>query len=126
MAEVSSAEVSKNFSTFREMADGSRGVPEPVLVLHCNKPSVVIVAAEEYGRLQRRDRVAGATEDLPEWRARRIAESELDTWPTELRQIPHRRGVFHYGHLPPSMFRAIRDAFRKRYRDMRIMQVNRT
>jgi len=48
MAKVSSAEVSKNFSTYyREMADGSRGAPEPVLVLHYNKPSVVIVAADE-------------------------------------------------------------------------------
>jgi hypothetical protein len=39
------------------------------------------------------------------------SDYNLDTWPTELRQIPHRPGVFHYGHLPPSMFRAIRDAF---------------
>jgi PHD/YefM family antitoxin component YafN of YafNO toxin-antitoxin module len=74
VAEISSAEVSKNFSRYREIADGSRGAPEPVLVLHYNKPSVVIVAAEEYARLKRRDRVAGATEDLPEWLARRIAE----------------------------------------------------
>jgi PHD/YefM family antitoxin component YafN of YafNO toxin-antitoxin module len=78
MAEVSSTEVSKNFSTYREMADGSRGAPEPVLVLHYNKPSVVIVAAEEYARLKRRDRVVGATEDLPEWLARQIAQTEMD------------------------------------------------
>jgi hypothetical protein len=79
MAEISSAEVSKNFSTYREMADGSRGgVPEPVLVLHYNKPSVVIVAADEYARLKRRDRVVGATEDLPEWLALQISKTEMD------------------------------------------------
>jgi len=78
MAEISSAEVSKNFSKYREMADGSRGTPEPVLVLHYNKPSVVILAAEEYTRLKRRDRVVGATEDLPEWLARQISETEMD------------------------------------------------
>jgi hypothetical protein len=54
------------------------------------------------------------------------SEYNLDTWPTELRQIPNRPGVFHYGHLPPSMFRAIRDAFWDRYRDKRLKQVNRT
>ncbi len=77
MAEVSSAEISKNFSTYREMADGSRGVPEPGLVLHYNKPSVVIVAADEYARLKRRDRVVGATEDLPEWLALQISKTEM-------------------------------------------------
>jgi hypothetical protein len=78
MAEVSSAEVSKNFSTYREMADGSRGAPEPVLVLHYNKPSVVIVGAQEYARLKRRDRVVGDTADLPDWLARQIAETTMD------------------------------------------------
>jgi PHD/YefM family antitoxin component YafN of YafNO toxin-antitoxin module len=78
MAEISSAEVSKNFSRYREMADGSRGAAEPVLVLHYNKPSVVIVAADEYARLKRRDRVVGATEDLPEWLALQIARTEMD------------------------------------------------
>ena len=78
MAKISSAEVSKNFSRYCELADGSRGAPQPVLVLHYNKPSVVVLAAEEYARLKRRDRVVGATEDLPEWLARQIAETEMD------------------------------------------------
>ncbi len=78
MAAISSAEVSKNFSTYREMAEGTRGAPEPVLVLHYNKPSVVIVAADEYARLKRRDRVIGATEDLPEWLALQISMTEMD------------------------------------------------
>jgi PHD/YefM family antitoxin component YafN of YafNO toxin-antitoxin module len=78
MAEVSSAEVSKNFGMYREMADGSRGIPEPVTVLHYNKPSVVIVAADEYARLKRRDKRVMATEDLPEWLVNQIATTEMD------------------------------------------------
>jgi hypothetical protein len=54
------------------------------------------------------------------------SEYNLDTWPTELRPIPHRPGVFHYGHLPPSMFRTVLDKFWQRYRDKRSQQVNRT
>jgi len=78
MADVSSSEVSKNFSRYREWADGSRGTPEPVLVMHDNKPSVVILAADEYARLKRRDRVVGATEDLPEWLVHQFAKTEMD------------------------------------------------
>ncbi len=78
MAEVSSAEVSKSFSTYREMAEGSHGAPEPVVVFHYDKPSVVIVAAEEYALLKRRDRVVGATEDLPKWLAQQIAGAKMD------------------------------------------------
>lgn len=78
MVEVSSAEVQRNFSAYRDRADGSCGTPEPVTVLHYNKPSVVIVAAEEYARLKRRDKVVMATEDLPEWLVDRIASSEMD------------------------------------------------
>jgi hypothetical protein len=77
MAEISSAEVSKKLNAYREIADGSRGAPEPVLVLHYNKPSIVIVAADEYARLKRRDRVVGATEDLPEWLALQTANTEM-------------------------------------------------
>ena len=77
MLEVRSAEVQKNFGTYREKAEGSQGAPEPVTVLHDNKPSVVIVAAEEYARLKRRDKRSMATEDLPEWLAERIGVAEM-------------------------------------------------
>jgi hypothetical protein len=77
--EVTMAEVSKNFGTYREIADGSRGTPEPVTVLHHNKPSVVIVAADEYARLKRRDKRVMATEDLPEWLVDQIATTEMDS-----------------------------------------------
>jgi hypothetical protein len=55
-----------------------------------------------------------------------VSEYNLDTWPADLRQIPQRPGVFHYGHLPPSIFRSIVSTFWKRYSDKRLKQVNRT
>jgi hypothetical protein len=55
-----------------------------------------------------------------------VSEYNLDTWPTELRQIPRRPGVFHYGHLPPSMFRTVVAMFWDRYKDKRLKQVTRT
>jgi len=66
MAEVSSAEVQRNFGAYRERAEGAHGTPEPVTVMHYNKPSVVIIAAEEYERLKRNDGVVMmAAESLP-------------------------------------------------------------
>jgi hypothetical protein len=55
-----------------------------------------------------------------------VSEYNLDTWPADLRQIPYRQGVFHYGHLPPSMFRTVIRRFWDRYQDRRLRQVNRT
>ena len=55
-----------------------------------------------------------------------ISECNVDTWPFDLRQIPNRLGEFHYGHLPPSMFKLVRDAFAERYRSRRVRQVNRS
>lgn len=78
MVEVSSADVQRNFGTYREMAEGTKAEPEAVTVLHYNKPSVVIVSAAEYARLKRRDKQVLLTEDLPEWLAQQVAESEMD------------------------------------------------
>jgi PHD/YefM family antitoxin component YafN of YafNO toxin-antitoxin module len=66
MAEVSSAEVQRNFGAYRERAEGAHGTPEPVTVMHYNKPSVVIIAADEYERLKRKDGlVVMAAEAMP-------------------------------------------------------------
>ncbi len=78
MVEVSSAEVQRNFGVYREMAEGTKADPEAVTVLHYNKPSVVIVSAEEYARLKRRDKRVVLTEDLPEWLAQQVASSEME------------------------------------------------
>ena len=64
MAEVSRPR-SNETSALPEKADGSHGEPEPVMVMHYNKPSVVIVAASEYARLNGAKRLLAS--DLPEW-----------------------------------------------------------
>ena len=73
MPQVSSADVQKNFGEYRVIAEG-----RPVHVMHYNKPSVVILSADEYRRLKARDKVPMATEDLPEWLVEQIAASEMD------------------------------------------------
>lgn len=73
MLKVSSADVQKNFSAYRAAAEN-----EPVQVSHYNKPSVVIISAEEYGRLKARDKISMATEELPEWLVDQIAGSSMD------------------------------------------------
>ena len=73
MLEVNSADVQKNFGEYRATAES-----EPVKVMHYNKPSVVIISAEEYNRLKARDKMSTATEDLPEWLVEQIASSEMD------------------------------------------------
>jgi PHD/YefM family antitoxin component YafN of YafNO toxin-antitoxin module len=78
MVDVTSAEVQRNFALYREMAEGTRGAPEPVTVLHGDRPSVVILSASEFARLKQRDKRAMATEDLPEWLVEQIASSEMD------------------------------------------------
>ena len=73
MPEITSVEAQKNFGEFRVLAER-----EPVFVLHYNKPSVVILSADEYARLKRRDRKVVATEDLPDWLAEKISEARMD------------------------------------------------
>jgi PHD/YefM family antitoxin component YafN of YafNO toxin-antitoxin module len=78
MVNATSTEVQRDFGAYRELAEGSRAAPEPVTVLHGDRPSVVIVSAAEFARLKQRDKRAMATEELPEWLVDRIAASEMD------------------------------------------------
>ena len=78
MVNATSTEVQLDFGACCELAEGSRGAPEPVTVLHGDRPSVVIVSAAEFARLKQRDKRAMATEELPEWLVDRIAASEMD------------------------------------------------
>lgn len=80
MLDVSSADVSRNFGSFREHAEGAKGAtPDPVRVMHYNKPSVVIMAAQEYERLKRRDKMSLAIEELPDDLVDRIASATMDS-----------------------------------------------
>lgn len=57
---ATAATVQKNFGFYRDAARR-----RPVTVTHHGRPSVVILAAEEYERLRRLDRQALAVEELP-------------------------------------------------------------
>lgn len=79
MIEANSSEVSSRFEAFREHAEGGSGrAPEPVLVMHDSKPSVVIVDASEWDRLKRRDKISGRTEDLPEYIVQLVAAARME------------------------------------------------
>lgn len=55
-----------------------------------------------------------------------VSECNIDSWPTpDLRQIPQQPGEFAYGHIPPRLFKNIRDAFVNEYRARRVRQVTR-
>lgn len=64
---------SRRFGAYREIVEG-----EPVMMMHCNKPLVVIESAAVSERLRRRDKRVIATEELPEWLIDQIANSEMD------------------------------------------------
>ncbi|HEY1936039.1 MAG TPA: type II toxin-antitoxin system Phd/YefM family antitoxin [Acetobacteraceae bacterium] len=79
MIRVTSAELQRDFATYREVAEGTRGMPEPVTVQDGDRPSVVILSAAEFARLKQRDKRSLAAEDLPEWLVDQIAGSEMDS-----------------------------------------------
>lgn len=55
-----------------------------------------------------------------------LSECNIDSWPNpDLRQLPHQPGVFAYGHIPPKLFRKIRDAFVDEYRAKHVQTVKR-
>jgi PHD/YefM family antitoxin component YafN of YafNO toxin-antitoxin module len=82
MADVSSAEVQRNFGAYRERAEGAHGAPEPITVMHYNKPSVVIIAADEYERLKRKDAVIMMAEANPSF-----GRDEADPVPKPSRRL---------------------------------------
>jgi hypothetical protein len=55
-----------------------------------------------------------------------VSECNIDVWPLDVRQVPGRPGCFHYGHLPPAIFKQIRDRFVMLYRAKRVKQVGRS
>lgn len=76
MKPASSVDVSKNFGTYRARAERA-----PVFVEHYNKPSIVMLSAEEYARLKRRDKQVLASEELPEWLVDKIAAAKVGDKP---------------------------------------------
>ena len=78
---------------------------------------------EEGIGLPERVKATAGLDSAPQWVL--ISECNIDTWPSDLRPLPWQPERFHYGRLPPSMFKTIRDRFVERYNDKRAKLVNR-
>jgi len=96
MVEVSSAEAGRNFSTYREKA-----ASEPVVVLHYNKPSVVMISAQEFARLKRRDKKIMAVEEMPNWLAELVINGTMDARHDELDRVKAPEGFGKSGLTEP-------------------------
>jgi PHD/YefM family antitoxin component YafN of YafNO toxin-antitoxin module len=68
---VTSAELQKSFRRFRDIA-----LREPVVVTSHGRESLVLLSAEEYERLKRRDREALYAWELSDADLKAIAEAE--------------------------------------------------
>jgi hypothetical protein len=55
-----------------------------------------------------------------------VSECNVDAWPFDVSQVPHKPGRFAYGHLPPAVFASVRDKFSELYRTKRVRQVGRS
>jgi GTP-dependent phosphoenolpyruvate carboxykinase len=82
MVEISAAEAARNFSRYREKAES-----EPVVVMHYNKPSVVMISANEFERLKRRDRKVMPVEEMPDWLAALVINGKMDVRHDELNSL---------------------------------------
>jgi prevent-host-death family protein len=78
---VTSAEFQKAFGRYREVAQR-----EPVTITNHGRDSLVLLSADEYHRLKRRDRVALRVEDLSEEDVHAILTAEI---PPEASQYDH-------------------------------------
>jgi len=72
MMKVSTAEFIKNYGTLADKA-----LSEPVTITKNGRDRLVLVAAEEFERLQRRDRRAVRIEDFTDEEMELIAKSEM-------------------------------------------------
>jgi prevent-host-death family protein len=68
---VTAADVGKNFGQFADKA-----LVEPVTITKYGREHLVLLSAEEYARLKRRDRQVYRVEDLPAELAEAIARAE--------------------------------------------------
>jgi prevent-host-death family protein len=73
MLTVSADEFQQNFGRYQDEA-----LKQPLLITHNGRDRLVILAAEEYRRLKRRDRVVFKTEDLSEAEIQAITQGGMD------------------------------------------------
>lgn len=73
MVRVSSTQFGKEVGRFQDLALG-----QPVVVTRNGRDRTVMISAEEYQRLKRRDRQVFAAGELPEEMIEAVARSEMD------------------------------------------------
>jgi prevent-host-death family protein len=69
---ISSAEFQKAFGRYREKA-----LREPIMITNHGRDSLVLMSADEYERLKRRDRMVLKAEDLSEAQIEAILSAEV-------------------------------------------------
>ena len=73
MIRVSSTEFGKEVGRYQDLA-----LSQPVIVTRNGRDRTVMISADEYRRLKRRDRHVFATGELPDELAEAVARSEMD------------------------------------------------
>ena len=73
MVRVSSTEFGKEVGRYQDMA-----LSQPVVITRNGRDRTVMISAEEYARLKRRDRQVFAVGELPEAMLDAIERSEMD------------------------------------------------
>jgi hypothetical protein len=73
MIRVSASEFSKEVAHFQELA-----LKEPVVVTHDGRDRTVVISADEYQRLRRRDRQVFAAGELPDDIVDALASAKMD------------------------------------------------
>ncbi|MFN0191389.1 MAG: type II toxin-antitoxin system Phd/YefM family antitoxin [Aestuariivirga sp.] len=74
MVRVSSTDFSKEIGRYQDLA-----LNEPVVVTRNGRDRTVMISAEEYHRLMRRDRVVYGAGELPEDLLDAVSRSEMDS-----------------------------------------------
>ena len=97
---------------------GDKARPVVVVLVSGSTPDVMVVPVTTRPVAAGRDTIdvptkVAAHQGLDTSRTSRIVTDEANMfhWPNDLQPVPGQSpGVFHYGFIPPTLFRAIRDA----------------
>ena len=82
MIRVSSTEFGKEVGRYQDAA-----LSQPVVVTRNGRDRTVMISAEEYARLKRRDRQVFSTADMPEEFVEAVRKSEMDPRHNHLNEL---------------------------------------
>jgi len=82
MIRVSSTEFGKEVGRYQDVA-----LSQPVVVTRNGRDRTVMISAEEYARLKRRDRQVFSTADMPEEFVEAVRKSEMDPRHNHLNEL---------------------------------------